>query len=419
MSAPRVLVVDDDRAVVDQLVEELRPRYEAIGVTTPGEALAQIVRDEIDVVIADLEMPELRGIDLLARILEHRPQQVVLLMTAFGGIEQAVEAVRAGASDFIAKPFATAMLIASIERALRDRALRRELLCLRKRVRPPEHVDLVAASSAMQHVLELARRASRSNANVLLTGDPGVGKTALARWIHAIGPRGGGPILPITCATLHEAELLRADTLLAEAAGGTVVFEEICDLSLEAQAALVALLDNRPGTRVIATTHHAVEHAIRTGALRTDLYYALGVIRIHIAPLRERTEDIRALVAALIARSPAQLAIEDAALDWLDRAEWPGNVRELASVIERAVALCDGGTITVADVAGVDRSARSLALVSPNGDAPRLGEPVLSLAEVELGYIRRVFAQTGENLSHTARVLGIDRRTLCRKLGIA
>jgi DNA-binding NtrC family response regulator len=234
----------------------------------------------------------------------------------------------------------------------------------------PSFVVDGSRDAAMRPVLELARRAARSTASVLITGESGTGKRSLAQWIHANSARRAGPLLRAGGAAVSNA-LLGAGArdqahrgVVADAAGGTLVLDELCDLSTEAQAALMQLLDTpalrasgTAGTRVIATTRHATDQAVRRGTLRAELYYVLGVITIAVPPLRERAEDIPALVAAFLARSPhGTAAITGAALAWLADAAWPGNVRELETAIERAIALCDDGVIDVEDVAGVERA---------------------------------------------------------------
>ena len=227
---------------------------------------------------------------------------------------------------------------------------------------PSSFADAMRAP-AMQPVLDLAQRAARSSVHVLITGESGAGKRSLARWIHAAGVRRAGPLVAIGSAALGDALLAgkaaaQAHALFRDAEGGTLVIDELFELPYEAQAALVQLLDApelRPvgadGTRVIATTRHTVR-----GRLRPDLYYAIAVIAIAVPPLRERAEDIPALVARFLARSPRRAAITDAALAWLAAARWPGNVRELEAAIERAVALSDDGrddpVIDVAQLAG-------------------------------------------------------------------
>jgi DNA-binding NtrC family response regulator len=405
----RILVVDDDAAVVDLIVETLQDQYAVDGVTSAREALSRAAAQDYDLVISDVEMPELRGTDLLAEIIARKPKQLVLLITAFGSIELAVQTVRAGACDFITKPFKSQVLMLSIERALRERTMRRELVRLRRELGEPDDGSLVATSAAMSKVLDVARRAARATTTVLVTGESGTGKGALARWIHDHGPRAAGPfvrVLPV------ETEL--SDSLV-EATGGTVFFDEIGDLSSDAQGKLLAALEaSRFDVRVIAATNRDVDELVSSGKLRTDLFFRLNVIRIAVPALRDRTDDIPALVSALLARATHGAAtphgITDEALRWLVRRDWPGNVRELANIVERAVALTEHDTIILDDVRGQKPADPANDLLALAADRQ------LSLAEVERGYIRRVLDANKGNVSRAARILGIDRRTLYRKL---
>ena len=199
---PRIGIVDDDRAVVDLLVELLGKQYDVEGFVSAHAALEHITANDLDLVISDVEMPEMRGVELLHAVLERNPGQLVLLMTAFGSIELAVQTVRAGACDFITKPFRNEVLIVVIERALRERKMRREIVRLRRDLEGADRHDLVARSAAMQRVLEIAARAARSDAAVMITGESGVGKGAIARWIHDRSPRSAGPFLQVNCAAL-------------------------------------------------------------------------------------------------------------------------------------------------------------------------------------------------------------------------
>jgi DNA-binding NtrC family response regulator len=440
----RVLVVDDDRAVVDYLLEVLATRYEVTGETSPREALARVAAEDFDVVISDVEMPELRGPDLLAAILEVKPRQAVLMITAFGSIQLAVETVRAGACDFVTKPFKLETLILAVERALRERTMRREIVRLRRDVdQANASDDLIAKSPAMAHVLDIARRAARSDATVLITGESGVGKGALARWIHDRSPRRDGPLVHINCAALPpsliEAELFGVrrgaftdaresrDGLFVEATRGTLFLDEIGDLPLDAQAKLLQAIESsrvRPvgatsevdvDVRLITATNRNLEEAIAAGQFRHDLFFRINVVPIEVPPLRVRRDDIPELVQAFLsraARGGAATGISDEAMRWLCKREWPGNVRELANVVERAVALTDHDTIVLEDVR--DQSAA----MGPQHENLLAEAAVrqLSLAEVELAYIKQIVARLGGNMAHAARVLGIDRRTLYRKL---
>jgi len=439
----KILIIDDDAAVVDLLVEELAAHYAASGETSARAGLERVVAGDFDIVITDVEMPELRGTELLTEILERKPGQLVLLITAFGSIELAVQAVRAGACDFVTKPFKIPALLFAVERALRERSMRREIVRLRREL-GHDRGNLVAGSPAMQKVLDIARRAARGTASVLVTGESGTGKGALARWIHDHGARSAGPFVHVNCAALPnglvEAELFGVrrgaytdaresrDGLFVEAAGGTIFLDEIAEMPLEVQTKLLGVLESsrvRPvgggeaaiDARVIAATNRAIDDAVAANQFRLDLFFRLNVIRIEMPPLRQRPGDIPELVNALLARvslgGTGPIGITDDAMKWLVRHDWPGNVRELANVVERAVALTDHDTIVLEDV----RDLPSRALVDPTDDL--LASAVarqLPLAEVERGYIQRVLDANDGNVSRAARILGIDRRTLYRKL---
>jgi DNA-binding NtrC family response regulator len=431
--------------VLELLVETLRDRYEVVATPSAREALDKVIADDFDVVISDVEMPELRGTELLAAILERKPGQLVLLITAFGSIELAVQTVRAGACDFVTKPFKSQVLILAVERALRERSMRREIVRLRRELGEDAGPgNLVAASAAMKKVIDIARRAARSDATVLITGESGTGKGALARWIHEHGPRTDAPFVQVNCAALPsglvEAELFGVrrgaftdaresrDGLFVEANGGTILLDEIAEMPTDVQSKLLNVLESsrvRPvgggeiavDARVVAATNKSLEEAVRGGQFRVDLFYRLNVIRIEVPPLRERADDIPELVHALLSRAAhgaqAPVGIADEAMRYLVRREWPGNVRELANVVERAVALTEHDTIVLEDV----RDRGGLATDPTTELLSQAADRQLSLADVERGYIKRVLESTGGNVSRAARILGIDRRTMYRKLG--
>ncbi len=438
----RLLILDDDPAVVDLLCELLAPRHQVVGVTDPQAGLARILAEDFDIVITDVEMPGLRGTELLAQVLAAKPNQLVLMITAFGSIELAVSAVRSGATDFLTKPFKTDVLLLAIERALRERTMRREIVRLRHRLGDPTGHDLVARSPAMQKVLEVANRAARSEATVLITGESGSGKGALTRWIHARSGRARGPLVEVNCAALPsqlvEAELFGVrrgaftdahesrDGLFVEAAAGTLFLDEIGEMPLDVQPKLLRVLESsraRPvgasaevdlDVRVIAATNARIDEAVEQGRFRADLFYRLDVVRIEMPPLRDRAEDIPELAQELLARAArgatAPVGITEDAVRWLCRREWRGNVRELANVVERAVALTDHEMIVLEDV-------RDLLNEPPSGDLlAAAADRQLSLDQVERAYIRKVLDASDGNVSRAARILGIDRRTMYRKL---
>lgn len=445
----RLLVVDDEAPVVEYLAEQLRNRgYAVDGFCSASDALEAVRRREYDLVISDIEMPGLRGMELLQAVQALRADQLVLLITAFGSVDVAMQAVRVGACDFLAKPFPIEALVLAVERALRERVLRREVIRLR-RTQPDQASDtLVARSVGMRRAISIAQRAARSDTTVLLTGETGTGKDALARLIHAESARRARPFVAVNCgalpAPLAEAELFgvrrgaftdarESRAGMFEAANhGTLFLDEVGDLSLDVQVKLLQALESgsvRPlgGTsemaidaRVVAATNHPLEVLLREGRFRPDLYYRLNVIRIELPPLRERREDIVPLVDLFLARATAEgsvVGVSAAALRRLLAHNWPGNVRELANVIARAVALCEHDVILPEDLGLDERAAQGGTVCTPGGEAVAdLDQHPVLLELVELAHIRRVLEAHAGNKAAAARALGINRRTLDRKL---
>jgi DNA-binding NtrC family response regulator len=440
----RLLVLDDDPGVVDFLRDSLTDRGFAVtGFTSPAAALARIRSEPFDLVITDVEMPEMRGTDLLSAILQERPDQLVMLITAFGSIELAVATVRAGACDFLAKPFKIEALVFAIERAFRDRQMRREIVRLRTTAREQDPGGLVARSAGMRKVVETAHRAARGNATVLLTGETGTGKSAIARLIHDSSARRDHPFLHLNCASLPvnliESELFgvrkgaftdareeRAGVFVA-AGQGSLFLDEIGELPLDTQAKLLHVLEAgrvRPlgGTsevpvkaRLVAATNRPLETLLREGEFRPDLYYRLNVIRIEVPPLRERREDIVPLVDLFLSRSSEQqsrsfIGVSAAAMRRLVSYHWPGNARELSNLLERAVALTDHDTIVPEDL-DFPKDGDGLEVL-----LARSAESHLPLEALERTYVRRVMEAHSGNKTAAARALGIHRRTLYRKL---
>lgn len=442
----RILVVDDDQAVVDYLCESLRGHgYEAQGITSATQALSLVKRQEFDLVISDVEMPALRGADLLGAILDARPTQLVLLITAYGSVEMAVATVQAGACDFLTKPFKIEALLHSIERAFSERTLKREVVRLRAALAPSDSPRrLVARSPAMRRLLDLAQRAARSSSSVLITGETGSGKSILARFIHEHSQRRDEPFVQLNCAavppTLAESELFgvrkgaftdareEREGLFVAARGGTLFLDELGELPLDVQAKLLHALETgtvrplggskevRTQARMIAATNRRPEDLLREGSLRPDLYYRINVVRIEVPPLRERKDDIIPLVDVLLAQAQSKsdrpvVGVSAMAIRRLVRYPWPGNVRELANVIERAVAMADHDVILPEDLDFPDAAQRPEQVLDVAIDEE------LSLEEMERAYIQRVVEAQGGNKAAAARLLGITRRTLYRKLG--
>jgi DNA-binding NtrC family response regulator len=447
----RILVVDDDRAVVDYLLEMLEEAgFDAHGTVDPHDALEQLAATQFDLVVADVEMPELRGTELMRRIHAVRPRMLVILITAFGTIDLAVECLRTGAAHFVTKPFDFSVLRLAIERTLDERRMRREIVRLRAAlgdepsVASPPSDGMVAASAAMARVLELARRVAAADTSVVLLGESGVGKSAVARYIHEHSPRGDGPFIEINCAavpeTLAESELFgvrrgaftdaREDRpgLFVAANGGTLFLDEVAELDPRVQAKLLQALEHRSvravgetvsrivDVRLIAASNRSLDQAVERDQFRSDLLFRLGVITIEIPPLRERPEDIDALVDLLLARVCRRLnrpivGVSENGMRWLRAHPWPGNVRQLGNLLERAVVLSEHDSLLLEDFAGV------AALPPDTSDTlDKLARRGLSLHDVESAYVDAVLRVTNGNRSEAAKLLGIDRRTLYRRL---
>lgn len=444
MTPKKLLVLDDDPGVVEFLRESLVERGFAVEVhTDPERALERIKADPFDLVITDVRMPGMRGTDILAAILNHRPTQLVLLMTAFGSVELAVSAVRAGACDFIAKPFKIEALVFAIERAFRDRQMRREIVRLRAQLPDTDTGAVVAKSPRMKAVIDTVRRIADLDSVVLLTGETGTGKGIVARFIHDTSARCHRPFQHVNCAslpaTLIESELFgvrrgaftdarsdRAGAFVA-AADGTLFLDEVGELNLETQAKLLHALESGRvralgatsetpiRARIIAATNRPLERLLRDGLFRPDLYYRLNVIRIELPALWERREDIVPLVDVILGRVTRRqhrpvIGVSADAMKRLLAYSWPGNVRELVNLLERAVALSDHDTLLPED----------LDFPSPHGGIDALltesTQSSIPLDELERVYVRRVLESRGGNKADAARILGINRRTLYRKL---
>jgi DNA-binding NtrC family response regulator len=440
----RILVVDDDASVVDYLTEMLaEDGHDVHGTTSPEDALGRLQTSSYHLVLSDVEMPGLRGTELMAEIHRRRPDQLVILITAFGSIDSAVKAVKAGACDFVTKPFRWEALQVAVQRALRERRMRREIVRLRSAAQPAEAGGVVAESPKMQRALGIARRAARTDATVLLTGESGVGKGLLARLIHDESMRRGEAFAQVNCAAIPapiaEAELFGAlrgaytgaeqsrTGLFGSADGGTVFLDEIVEMPLEIQAKLLHAIETgrfRPlgsdveqqaDVRLVVATNRSLEAAVAERRFREDLYYRLNVVHIDVPPLRERAEDLQPLVDVLLERACERAGLEtvgiaDEALRWMLSYRWPGNVRELANVLERAVVLAEHDVLVLEDLHAPDRD------VSDRGFLRRAAQVGLRLADVELEYIRTVVEETGGNKKEAAKILGIDRRTLYRRL---
>lgn len=441
-----ILVVDDEPDMRELLRDVLQERGSRVTLAQSGrEALKRLGEDEYAVVLTDLRMKEMEGIELLKEIKRSYPETNVIIMTAFGSVETAIEAMKQGAYDYLVKPIKTEELVRVTERALREAALRQEVNRLRREVHKEYSFhQILGKSKPMREVFDLIRRVADSPTNLLITGESGTGKELVAKAIHYNSARRDAPFVPVNCAAIPEALLeselfghmkgsftdAKADKrgLFEEAQGGTLLLDEISELPLILQAKLLRAVQEREirrvgatrptavDVRIIAATNLALADEVKEKRFREDLYYRLNVIELRIPPLRERREDILLLVDAFLHKlaDTAHKAVrgisESALLLLLDYA-WPGNVRELENVIERAVTLARGEKIVPEDLPPVVQGARGERRVIDEAE-----ERTLPLHEMEKEYILRILEKTGGNKYQAAQVLGIDRKTLYRKL---
>ena len=442
----RILVVDDDRETCELLQELLAQQDFAVEATTSaGEALARVVAEDFDAVLTDLGMPEMDGISLCRRILESRPDMPVLVGTGHGSMESAIAAMRAGAYDFVTKPFDPKLIVLSLNRAVQNHRLHNELKRLRKDIASQAVPGFVGHSSAMRRVRELVSRVADSEASVLIQGETGTGKELVARLIHSSSKRQSGPFVAVNCAAvphaLIESELFghargaftdartQRTGLFLEAHGGTLFLDEIAELPLETQPKLLRALQERTvrpvgsntetpfDVRVVAATNRDLEYEVFEKRFREDLYYRLNVVTIELPPLRNRGGDVLELAQYLLAQfadraGKPPLVLSAGAAEKLVAYQWPGNVRELENCLERGLALARFDQLTVEDLPDKIRNFQAEKFVVAADDPTA----VVTLEELERRYILRVLALMGGNKSQAAQALGVDRRTLYRKL---
>ncbi len=446
MSA-RLLVVDDDQSMCDLVRDALSDeQLEVVTTRTAGEALQRIAAESFDVLITDLELGAMNGLELCERVVADRPDIPVLVITAYGSMDTAIAALRVGAHDFINKPVNLSALTHSVRRAVRHRELKEEVRTLREKVARNQVLEeFVGESAAMRRVYDLIRRVSETDASVLITGESGTGKELVARALHRHSERREGPFIAINCAampaTLLESELFghargaftdakeSREGLFVQASGGTLFLDEIGETPLEMQAKLLRVLQEsrvRPlgsnaevafDTRVVSSTNRDLESEIEDEHFREDLFYRINVVNIHVPALRSRGRDILLLAQHFLSRHAAKMrksvvGISTAAAHKLLQYDWPGNVRELENSVERAVALTRYEEIAVSDLPDKIASYESSKLVLV-GDDP---DEMPTLEEVERRYVERVLKAVGGNKTQAARVLGLDRRTLYRRL---
>ena len=416
----------------------------ALGSTT--EALRMIAGADVDVVLTDVAMPEISGLQLCAHVVGNRPDVPVIVMTADARVETAVAAIRAGAYDFLVKPVAPASLFVGIERAARHRELAHRVNVLRRADHGPRGLDdILGRSQAMRHVFEVIERVADSEASVLITGASGTGKELVANALHRNSRRRAGPFVSINCAALPE-PLLESelfghargaftdakqahDGLFAKAHGGTLFLDEIGDMPVGLQPKLLRVLQERRvrpvgstaeqpvDVRIVAATNQDLQAAVDERRFRSDLFFRINVVHIGLPPLRTRDNDILQIAQHFLERYAEREGkdvhgLAPAAAEKLLAYDWPGNARELQNCMERAIALARYDEIGPDDLPERIRDHSPVRLMIATDDAAGL----LSLQEVERRYIARVLTVVDGNKTTAARVLGIDRKTLYRKL---
>jgi DNA-binding NtrC family response regulator len=441
-----ILIVDDEPEMRALLRDVLQDRGHRVTVAKEGrEALDALSQERYEAVITDIRMKGMQGLDLLREVKRTYPDINVIVMTGFGSVETAIEAMKQGAYDYLTKPVKTDELVLVTEKALREAALRREVNHLRQAVHKEYSFhQILGKSKPMREVFDLIRRVADSPTNLLITGESGTGKELVAKAIHYNSDQKDGPFVPVNCAAIPEA-LLESELfghmkgaftdaktdkrgLFEEAQKGTLFLDEISELPLMLQAKLLRAIQEREirrvgatrsvpvDVRIIAATNLLLTDEVKAKRFREDLYYRLNVIEIRLPPLRERREDIPLLVDAFLrkcaeANRKPLLGITEPALALLIDYPWPGNVRELENVVERAVTLTRGEKISPDDLPMVVQGARGDRRVVDDA-----ADRTLPLVEVEKEYIVRILEKTGGNKYQAAQLLGIDRKTLYRKL---
>ena len=443
----RILIVDDEPGVRSALGGVLRDEgYQVDAVGSGEECLERAVRQAPDVIVLDIWLPGIDGLVTLGKLRERQVDSQVVIISGHGNIESAVRAIKMGAFDFVEKPLSLEKTVLVVRNAIRQRSLEAENRDLRARV--DRRLTMVGESYAMSQLREQIAMAAPTNGRVLILGDNGTGKELVARTVHALSHRRGGPFIEVNCAAIPE-ELIESELFghargaftgavsdrrgkFEAADGGTIFLDEIGDMSLKTQAKVLRALQEqvvepvgsrqqiKVDVRVIAATNKDLPAAIRSGQFREDLYFRLNVIPVFVPALRDRREDIPRLAEYFMSgfaqeygRRPK--AFEPAAVDLLQRYAWPGNVRELRNLIERLVIMAPGDSISDADL-GFLHADHEPPNATAGGDATPLQPLHEARDRFERDYILKALAQQHGNMSRTAEVLGVERSNLYRKM---
>lgn len=446
MKSCSVLLVDDDGAYREVMAGELnRLGYEVTAAASGEEALRRVRASEPDVVLLDLRLPGMNGLEVLKSVHADAPATEVIMMTGHGSIDTAIESIRIGAFDYVVKPCPLDELDVRIQRALERRTLRQRTNLLERALTPPDlGSSFIGNSPEFLRMLNVITRVAPSDATVLITGETGSGKERVAKMIHARSPRSAKPFVVVECAALQEnllqSELFghergsftgadRAKPGLFEVAhGGTIFLDEIGEISPAVQTTLLRVLDTSTfrhvgGTkeihvdvRVLTATNRDIPAMVRQGHFREDLFYRLSTITLEVPPLRARGEDIQLLaehfVAALNERFGSTRQIGEPAMQLLRRHNWPGNVRELLHVVEAALLLCEGSSVQPEHLPAALRGSKPFPLTSAVSD----NSSVPTLQEAERDHIRAALEASNGHRGNAARILGISERNLYRKL---
>jgi two-component system response regulator HydG len=442
-----ILVVEDDHDTADLLREGLRRRgFEARAVHSAHECLEYLNTHSVDIVVTDVGMPGMSGIELCAHLREHHRDVLAIVVTGQTGLDLAIASIRVGAYDFITKPVKMDALTIAVARAMDHVNLRRELQRLRSSTALSSELGgIVGSSSAVREMVDLIRRVSDSDATVLVSGESGTGKELVARAIHALSPRRDEPFIAVNCAAvpapLLESELFghvrgaftdakqARSGMFVQARRGTMFLDEIGEMPIEMQVKLLRVLQERKlrpvggdeeqpfEARIITATNKDLETEVDEKRFRGDLFYRINVVAIPVPPLRARTGDVLLLAQYFLKRAASRISkpvqgISEPAARLLMDYDWPGNVRELENCIERAVALCRLDDITVEDLPTKVRDYHKQQIVI----STEIPAELITLEEMERRYVRQVMLAVRGNKSQAAKILGIDRRSLYRRL---